>query len=330
MIGARGTAEDFYVVLTMDCEPALFECSPAAIKLSGSGPEDYEQGERSMRGYFETAREYGFPVTFFAHPEVAEAQPGLLLELQGEGACLGMHLHPYKLRSRRWHRDLGSYSADEQLELVSEATKLWSDAIGQHPGYFRGGVFSANDATFRVLVDLGFKGGSVSCPGRVLPSAFAVWAGAELYPHRAHLGFRQAVGSSDFVEVPISVDVSRPTDMGDRHEIGFEWPYVPSRRYDLAAVVRNLLRRAAEENPPFPSLVTNTHQDQDYADAQHPSSRKLNVILETLRETSSSLGLRLVGSDLADMRTRLLEATEGSESNASGEPLRPWWAGPAK
>ena len=182
-------AKDFYVVLTMDCETALFECSPLAIKLSGSGPSDYEEGERSIRGYFETAADYGYPVTFFAHPEVAVAQSGLLLELQREGACLGMHLHPYKLRGNRYHRDLGAYRADQQLELISEATQAWSDAIGQYPGFFRGGVFSANDDTFAVLVELGFLGGSVSCPGRVLPSAFSVWSGAELYPHRAHLGF---------------------------------------------------------------------------------------------------------------------------------------------
>ena len=253
------------------------------------------------------------------------AQPGLLLELQREGACLGMHLHPYKLKGGRWHRDLGSYRSDEQLELVSEATKAWSDAIGQHPSYFRGGVFSANDATFGVLVELGFQGGSVSCPGRVLPSAFAVWAGAELYPHRAHLGFRQAAGDSEFVEVPISVDVTRPTDQGDRHEIGFEWPYVPSRRYDLGAVVRNIVRRAADERPPFASLVTNTHQDQDYADSQHASSVKLRLILETLREASAEFGLHPVGSDLADMRSRVLSATDGSASEATSEPQRPWW-----
>ena len=159
----------------------------------------------------------------------------------------------------------------------------------------------------------------------MLPSAFSVWAGAELYPHRAHLGFRQAVGDSDFVEVPISVDVTRPTDKRDRHEIGFEWPYVASRRYDHEAVVRNIVDRAAEESPPFASLVTNTHQDQDYADPKHPASRNLRVILETVRDASAELGLGLVGSDLADMRTLVLEAAKGSESDSAGEPERPWW-----
>ena len=154
----------------------------------------------------------GYPVTLFAHPEVAVAQPGLLLELQEAGACLGMHLHPYKFDDARYPRDLGYFTAEQQTDLISSASKVWSDALGQHPRYFRGGVFSANDATFGVLAELGFHGGSVSCPGRVLPEAMAIWAGAELYPHRANLSFRQIEGDSDFVEVPISVDTSRPME----------------------------------------------------------------------------------------------------------------------
>jgi len=57
-----------FVILTMDCEPALFQCSPLAIRLSGSGPANYQEGERSIRGYVEAARTEGYPVTLFAHP----------------------------------------------------------------------------------------------------------------------------------------------------------------------------------------------------------------------------------------------------------------------
>ena len=302
--------KDLFVVLTMDCEPALSECSPLAIKLSGSGPANHKQGERSIRGYVETAETRGFPVTLFAHPEVAVAQRGLLLELQREGACLGMHLHPYKLRGGRYTQDLGGYGPEEQRKVVEEATEAWSDSMGQHPRFFRGGVFSANDYTFGVLDDLEFEGGSVSCPGRVLPTAFSVWAGAELYPHRAHLGFRQVAGESDFVEVPISVDITRPMAVGDRGEAGYEWPYVPSPRYDHRAVVHNILRRAGDEEVPFPALVTNTHQDQDYADPDHPSSVKLGVILDSIREASDENGLHPVGATIADVADRVRRASE--------------------
>jgi hypothetical protein len=296
---------DVSVILTMDCEPALFELTALAKKLSGSGPATYEQGERSIRGYVEAADKEGYPVTLFAHPEVATAQTALLLELQSAGACLGMHMHPYKFDDQRFPRDLGGLDGDQQRELLSHATKVWSDALGQHPRFFRGGVFSANDETFGVLVDLGFEGGSLSCPGRVLPTAMAVWAGAELYPHRANLSFRQISGDSDFIEVPISVDMSRPMAKGDRHEAGYEWPYIPSRNYDHRAVVRGILEQSVEDGTPFPTYVTNTHQDQDYADPLHLASMNLQSVFQTLRETAGEIGVGLIGTTIADMADRV-------------------------
>ncbi len=289
------------VILTMDCEPALFECSPLAIKLSGTGPATYEAGESSIRGYVEAADREGYPVTLFAHPEVAVAQTALLLELQHAGACLGMHLHPYKFDDARYPRDLGAFTVEQQTELVSAATKVWSDALGQHPKFFRGGVYSANDATFGVLLGLGFEGGSLSVPGRVLPRAMAIWAGAELYPHRANLSFRHIKGDSDFVEVPMSSDTSRPMEQGDLGERGFEWPYVSSRLYDHSAIVRNVIARSIDDGATFPTYVTNTHQDQDYADPEHPASVNLRTIFRTLRDTAAVHGVELAGRTIADM-----------------------------
>ena len=304
------------VILTMDCEPALFECSPLAVSLSGSGPATYEEGERSIRGYVESAARNGYPVTLFAHPEVAVAQSSLLLELQSAGNCLGMHLHPYKFDDKRYPDDLGAFSGDQQRELVSDATEVWSNALGQHPRFFRGGVFSANDDTFRVLHQLGFEGGSVSCPGRVLPQAKAVWAGTQLYPHRANLSFRMIDGTSDFVEVPISVDTKRPmttrdhtSHRGDRHEAGFEWPYIPSRRYDHEAVVDGVLRRSVADNSTFPTYVTNTHQDQDYMDPLHPATMNLSTIFQALRKTADDLAIELVGRTVSDMCDQVRDST---------------------
>jgi hypothetical protein len=254
-------AYDVSVILTMDCEPALFELSALAKQLSGSGPATYEQGERSIRGYVEAADNEGYPVTLFAHPEVARAQTDLLLELQSAGACLGMHLHPYKFDDRRYPRDLGGFDGDQQRALLCDATEVWSEALGQHPRYFRGGVFSANDDTFGVLADLGFEGGSLSCPGRVLPQAMAVWAGAELYPHRANLSFRQISGDSDFIEVPISVDTSRPMARGDRHEAGFEWPYIP-RNSQAKRRGRHGVPNVRDKHSPGPGLCGPTSLGQ--------------------------------------------------------------------
>ena len=46
--------------------------------MSASGPSDYAESERSIRGYVEAVGTAGYPVTLLAHPEVAAAQPDLM------------------------------------------------------------------------------------------------------------------------------------------------------------------------------------------------------------------------------------------------------------
>ena len=246
---------DVHVLFTMDCEPAATDVTAYALSMSSSGPADYEESERSIRGHVATLKTHGFPLTLFVHPEVAVAHRELLLELQDDGACLGLHLHPYKLKSTDYRYDLGAYTACEQRDILGKATEAWERALGQHPLYFRAGYFSASDATFGVLHELGFRGGSLSNPGRVLPEHCSVWAGAPAYPHRAHLGFRLIDGDSDFVEIPVSVDFQRPIHRGDAGEMGYEWPYIPSKTYDHAQVIADIVERIKSD-----SLARISHQ----------------------------------------------------------------------
>ena len=90
-----------YVVLTMDCETSQDDVTSHARRMSASGPADYRESAASIEGYCELAARYGYPVTLLAHPEVAAAHRGLLLQLQADGACLGLHVHPYKLAGGR-------------------------------------------------------------------------------------------------------------------------------------------------------------------------------------------------------------------------------------
>ena len=251
-----------YVLLTMDCESAKMDVTAYASGMSGSGPSDYRESERSIRGYVEVAKAYGYPVTLFVHPEVAVGQPDLLLDLQQNGTCLGLHLHPYKFAGGCYQHDLGAYTGAEQREILQEAVAVWEGALGQKPKYFRGGYFSANDATFGVLQELGFRGGSLSNPGRVLPLHCSAWSGAAPYPHRAHPGFRLIEGESDFVEVPVSVAFGRPVAVGHAGEQGYEWPYIP-HSYNHEAVIRDILERFQVDSPQFGTIVTDTHNDQD-------------------------------------------------------------------
>lgn len=295
-----------YLLLTMDCETARSDLMPHAIRMSGSGPADYKESARSIFGYAETAATYGYPVTFLAHPEVAIENRDLLLDLRDRGACLGLHVHPYKLRNRKYQHDLGAYSAGAQSGIVSEAMRVWESALGSPPRFFRAGYFSANDETFGVLDKLGFAGGSLSNPGRVLPGHHSVWAGAEIYPHRAHYQCRLTAGESDFINVPVSVAFGRPVRRGHAGEQGHEWLYVP-HGYDHAAVIRDVLERFVVDEPRFPVIVTDSHNDQEYRDPDHPARLNLELILRTIVDTCCRMGMRPEGITLDALCRLVLE-----------------------
>ena len=294
----RVVLRDVFVMFTMDCEPARKEVTAHGLRMSASGPVDYEESERSIRAHCATVSARGFPTTLFVHPEIAVNHRDLLLQLQEQGACLGLHLHPYKLDGGAYKHDLGFYSASEQRQMFAAAVDVWETALGQKPLYFRAGYFSANDSTFGVLRDLGFRGGSLSLPGRVLPEHCSIWAGAEPYPHRAHLSFRQLAGDGCFVEVPVSAATSRPVEVGAAGERGYEWLYIPADIYDHEACVRSMLERFRADSPRYAVIVTDTHNDQDYSDPGHPASLNLALILDCLESFCGQFNVRAVGSTI--------------------------------
>lgn len=78
-----------HIVLTMDCEPTTGTTHPLA-----TGPANWTMGENAVRGYSEVAAQYRLPVSYFIHPETAIAQAAMFRELEQDGACLGLHMHP--------------------------------------------------------------------------------------------------------------------------------------------------------------------------------------------------------------------------------------------
>jgi hypothetical protein len=60
---------EVFVCVTIDCERVRTELTPHASRMSPSGPANYSEGERSIRGYVNIAKEYEFPTTLFVHPE---------------------------------------------------------------------------------------------------------------------------------------------------------------------------------------------------------------------------------------------------------------------
>jgi hypothetical protein len=124
-----------------------------------------------------------------------------------------------------------------------------------------------------------------------------VWAGAEPYPHLADLAFRQRAGSSDFVEVPVSVDYRRPVQRGAAGEQGYEWPYVPAE-YDHREVVGHIVERIVTDSPKYGAIVLDTHNDQEFLDVDHPATRNLELILGSIQAMCAAAKLRPIGATL--------------------------------
>jgi len=285
--------KDIYVVVTMDCERPTSETHARA-----SGPPDYAAAEVWTRAYAETAAQYGFPVTFFLHPEVALAQTDLFLELEGQGACLGLHVHPWRFTDGRYGAELGGLPEAEGRAVLSEAVALWRHAFGRRPLYFRPGAMSANDSTYRILTDLGFRGGAVSMPGRVFPDIHAIWAGAAPDPHRAHRFFRQLEGDLEFANMPSSVDFSTLLEKNGRW---FHWDLRPDFDLDHHTVAARIVSQVLARDPAVPVVNMVTHNDHDFADASDPTCSGYHSVLSGIVDACTAAGLRAVGTTLEEV-----------------------------
>jgi len=80
--------------------------------------------------------------------------------------------------------------------------------------------------------------------------------------------------------------------------VGNEWPYIPSKAYDHAQVISNIIARIKSDSPDVGVIVTDTHNDQDYTDSEHPASRNLALILAAIESSCADAGLRPVGATL--------------------------------
>lgn len=293
---------DLQILVTMDVEPALPEDRPD----SATGPRDYEESARFIEGYAALAADYGYPVSLMIHPEVTAEHRDVFDRLEREGACLGLHLHPWKFAGGRFKAHFGGLTRAEQTEILTLAIDMWSAAMGRRPEWFRPGTFSANDNTLPVLEEMGFAGGSVSLPGRVYPDMCAIWAGTPPDPHFGHETFRQLAGEMAFVNVPLSVDLSR---VEERDGNLFNWDLRPDwQAADYATIADNIVRQVAERDPVVPVVQMVTHNDNDFADPGDRVRRNFETVLREVTAASHRHGFRPVGGTFASVAGMMRDA----------------------
>ena len=291
-----------YVCFTMDCERIAAE-SPTG------GPESWELAEHSAHAFAECLLSYDYKPTFFVVPETARKQAKLFQELQSAGAECGVHFHDHA-QGENWRRPegvefLGAYPAEIQRSKLAAARSEVADALGAAPLAFRPGNFSANDSTFPVLVALGFTHGSVSLPGRCEPQLRAVWTGTEASVHRAHAYFRLIAGELDFVDVPVTVDLTRRDHWAGVGDLRFETTSLP----ELMAGVRDALSRQAAARARLHHLCFFTHNVFGYWEgASDPATitGRMTGLLRALPELAGEHGLRPVAATVAEVRQAYL------------------------
>jgi hypothetical protein len=295
--------------MTMDVE-RIAACSPMG------GPPDWDFAERSVRSYCELLKGHGFKVTLFIVPDTAEKQAGLFRELaDSTGAELGMHMHPQCWRDHYLNPDdheyLGGYSGIDQYRILEEGMSQWEYAIGHQPKAFRGGNFSANDETFGVLVDLGFKHGSVSQPGRTVTKFRASRPDAVWDVHRPHRSFRCAEGNLDFVEeIPLTSDRSRSDHWTGVGDVRLE----NASSEQIVSAASQEVTRQVEESVPLKHVCILTHNFVNYWSQDALKENRLDVLkraLEGFDHMAENFGLEVRGATTADIRKAYLETERG-------------------
>ncbi|MCJ9671592.1 MULTISPECIES: hypothetical protein [unclassified Neorhizobium] len=281
----------------MDVEPTT-----ATTAKGASGPPDWEYGRKAVLAVWKACRERDLFPSFFLHPEAILAQAELFRDLEKQGATLGLHLHPqkwsaYRHGGKKYFKDFGLLNAQETREILKETIPIFEKAFGHHPFYFRPGTFSFNDAQFAILAELGFIGGSVSAPERVVPHKSAVWAGAELDPHYANDVFRVTRGDSKFIELPLSVDTSTLFTTGQvKHYADLRADTVWSG-YSLTYtdIANNIVAQMQERNPAIKTLVSVLHNDEAYFDAEDPFAQNMIQSFDAQIQACKDAGLKYAG-----------------------------------
>lgn len=286
-----------HILFTMDCEPV----TRRAIK---TGPKTWVLSARAIEGFCDRLSNASYPVTLFVSAGCAQEHSPLMEELIGRDIELGLHVHPPSLDPERYTRHLGEYRVDEQRAIVEEAIDRFYNAVGIRPRSFRSGDFSANDATFQVLYQLGFRQGSLSIPGRDLPRDAACWTGADLDTHYVDPSDRLRAGDLPFLELPVTSDPNNFYRQGHPSDLCIENSTVDDWHRPL---IEQHLARLATANVAFKTLCLYTHSGLAY----YQDDDKHSVTVEGLIDYFDELAERyeLIPTTLAGAHERFRQLT---------------------
>lgn len=281
-------SDTLYAAFTMDCE-AIERLSPQG------GPKAWEQSERSIRNFGECVLAAGMKPTFFIVAEAAEKHQKLFGELAQKGAELGLHCHP---QNDGFADFLGGYHVDKQKEIIEISASKWERVFGRRPMSFRAGNTSTNNDTFMALLELGFRQGSVSMPGRRHWAWKAMWENALPYAHHVDPLDALVAGTAEFYEVPITSDFEKPRIDGNLY---YSPRHLCLDDADLPtyadAVIQKNLARMTKDNVDIRSAVFVTDTRTDFPDV-HGS---LAAMVEQVKRSAQANGMKIMPATIEDI-----------------------------
>jgi hypothetical protein len=262
-----------HIAFTIDCDTVALKHGARDV------PRQWEQSARAIEGYCTRLLACGFaPTLFLAHEAAAEHAP-MLEELAGRGAELGLLLHPPTMELGRFKQDFGAYNAEDQRLIADFAAERFADAVGVRPRSVRTGKYSASDATFKVLYDLGFRQGSLSRPGWQIPRFNVRWEGAHAEPHYVDVTNRLQPGDLPFFELPLSTDPARRHIDSMPYEMAID---AGSLDVLLRPVLEGRLAAMANAGTPFRALCISSSTRPDYWRDDNPHSVTLEGLLDIM------------------------------------------------
>lgn len=281
--------DTLYVLFTMDVE------HPGGGSVE-AGFTDWNVGECAVAGYAERLAREKWPVTFFIVPPAAQRYASILNQWRQEGCELGLHVHPQDIGYAEY---MGAYTLGEQIGMLDDAANRWAQVFGCRPCSFRPGNCSANDATFPALEQSGFHQGSVSIPDRRMPSLRSVWTGACKDAHFAHPANRLLAGSSQFLEVPITVDWESMI-WGGQTPLDMRIEAVDARSHSFT--IEKNIRRMLSARTAVKTLCIFTHNYFEYGNPADFRRVTLDGVIGHVRTAAERHGLEIRPVTLEQVR----------------------------
>jgi len=296
--------EHLYFCYFVDCQ--------TPTKPGGAPDQTWEIAEKAVRGVAEifAERDLIHALGFCSEPEVARHQAPLFDEMARMGAWQALHfqvrgyLPPGANEEYPRDRTLAEYDRDEQECAIWIARDDWEQSMGRRAQDFGACCAQANDHTFAILHELGFRQCYCSVPGRYNPAAGQMWWGA--FPHSHHVSSRSRLvcGDLDLYEFPLNRTLAPanavpgefvPNDLRAEREWTFD---------DAMAIAEASVRDMLWREHPILYLHVPTHNTWDATDRSHPRRKAVETTIDVAYALAEKLDLTLVPATLQEMHER--------------------------